>query len=190
MCRTQQQIRHVDDGDEQHEHHRGEDGQQRRPHVARHGRLQELDDEAIAHRCPRRPRKRGGPGCTANRLAHRCGIAERHSRVAPGFARRKAPRDIGGARLVEEMAHLFVRVAIGGRPSRHDSQPPSQMPQKRHALSLRVEQAGDRKRAPLPVRRLRLEAPERSSRCSAVSSEPGLTLNTPREICSTRRAIP
>ena len=32
--------------------------------------------------------------------------------------------------------------------------------------------------------------PARSSRCRAVSSDPGFTLNTPRETCSTRRAMP
>src|ERR1035438_8185558 len=32
--------------------------------------------------------------------------------------------------------------------------------------------------------------PPRSSRCNAVRSEPGLTLKTPRDICSMRRAIP
>src|SRR5207245_3384360 len=35
-----------------------------------------------------------------------------------------------------------------------------------------------------------LITPERSSRWKAVSSEPGLTLKTPREICSIRRATP
>ena len=32
--------------------------------------------------------------------------------------------------------------------------------------------------------------PMRSMRCKAVSRDPGLTLNTPRETCSTRRAMP
>ena len=40
------------------------------------------------------------------------------------------------------------------------------------------------------VRHSASSKPARSRRCSATSSDPGLTLKTPRETCSTRRVIP